>query len=874
MKLNTILKLLKLLMALLIMSNICYGQEILCADQLDNDNDGFVDTFDSDCPCDSLLNGYHDNCNPTCEYVFNSSPLSLALKYTSNVVTHCYTTPIVGDIDNDGIQEILISRFNVGGGNDGDFLKDIVIVNAATGTQELIITTPYYTTLYNAMAIADVDNDGYGEIIMASTGNGINTALNQRYLFCYEHDGTLKWKSNVQYGYNINSLGYIGFADFNNDGNTECYIQNQIFNAQTGVLLMQGGSLSGKGTIGVYQTTVDFAQSVAAELTDTLSNSTMELAAGNTVYMLNFTNTANAVGNTMTSISAPVGVLDGWTSIADIDIDGKLDIIVTGFQTGGLNTGNTLGFVSVWNPKNASIIASASIPITGAAANRIGIAFIGDIDNDCQPEIGVTRSNRLYCYEYNSTTTLAQKWVMVHSDGSGLTGMTLFDFNQDGNNEIVYRDETQLRIINGAGANAVNIATLPCYSYTAMEHAVVADIDNDGAAEICVVCSSTNVQGYNSRLRVYESGGQPWASARKVWNQHAYHVTNINDNLTVPKQEQSNAIDIGTSSCCDKPYNYFLQQATTLGRDGCPMFAASDLAISIIQDSCLAANQVQVKIRVENVSPDHILPLGLNIYLYNGNPTMAGATLLNTNPVNIATSSNLAFGASETITVILTNPPTSFNLYVIGNSNSGIVPISLPNSNTQECNYVNNLSSKTISCVPLPINLIDFYGHSFLDEVSLEWIVGDIQENGIFYVEKFTYSSFETMGIIETNSQNTYNFIDRSPLVGNNRYRLKMIDTDGVITYSNEINVEFNAQIRVLLFPNPTENLLNISFNNYFDELLNIQIFDIYGNIVYINNGNLRGTLKSIDLSKLPQGVYGMKIIVGNQLFTRKLIKK
>ena len=37
-----------------------------------------------------------------------------------------------------------------------------------------------------------------------------------------------------------------------------------------------------------------------------------------------------------------------------------------------------------------------------------------------------------------------------------------------------------------------------------------------------------------SGVRVIEDAANSWMGTRVVWNQHAYSITNINDDLTVP----------------------------------------------------------------------------------------------------------------------------------------------------------------------------------------------------------------------------------------------------------------------------------------------------------------------------------------------------
>ncbi len=84
-------------------------------------------------------------------------------------------------------------------------------------------------------------------------------------------------------------------------------------------------------------------------------------------------------------------------------------------------------------------------------------------------------------------------------------------------------------------------------------------------------------------LRIYKSTTFPWAPARKVWNQYAYNVVNVNDDLTIPQYQLNLAVAfpgpdgiVGTDDDI-RPYNNFLQQSTIYNSQGIPFFPAADL---------------------------------------------------------------------------------------------------------------------------------------------------------------------------------------------------------------------------------------------------------------------------------------------------------
>ncbi|MCB0086755.1 MAG: hypothetical protein KDE54_02495, partial [Caldilineaceae bacterium] len=167
----------------------------------------------------------------------------------------------------------------------------------------------------------------------------------------------------------------------------------------------------------------------------------------------------------------------------------------------------------------------------------------------------------LRAYNLNSPSNYI--WTLGTSDTSGATGISFFDFNGDSIKEIVYRDETRLRILYGgpiaykptqvSGADR-NYTTFACGSGTGWDNPTIADIDNDNEAEIAVAC--------NNQICAYESASEPWQPARPIWNQvSGYHVLNINDDGTVPIVEQSPLVEFPAGSG-NYPFNIFQGQVS------------------------------------------------------------------------------------------------------------------------------------------------------------------------------------------------------------------------------------------------------------------------------------------------------------------------
>src|SRR6185369_5016786 len=154
---------------------------------------------------------------------------------------------------------------------------------------------------------------------------------------------------------------------------------------------------------------------------------------------------------------------------------------------------------------------------------------VADFDDDGQPEIGVVGQSRYAVFETDGSL----KWAAPIQDGTSSTGSTVFDFEGDGAAEVIYADEVNFRIYRGTDG-AIQFQA-PMGSKTAQEHAVIADVDGDGNAE--VVATSDSFTGARHGIYVFGDSSDRWVVTRKIWNQHSYHITNVNDDGTVPAHE-------------------------------------------------------------------------------------------------------------------------------------------------------------------------------------------------------------------------------------------------------------------------------------------------------------------------------------------------
>jgi hypothetical protein len=161
-------------------------------------------------------------------------------------------------------------------------------------------------------------------------------------------------------------------------------------------------------------------------------------------------------------------------------------------------------------------------------------AAVHDFDGD-----GIADLNASACQNYGvlkmQPSGFMLNWSKPVNDTSGLASSTAFDFLGKGIANAVYGDQVSLLVFDGKSGQ--QYFTQPRSSGTLIEYPVVADIDNDKSADILVV-SNTNYQGYMHTIEAFQDTQKRWKPTRRIWNQHAYHVTNVREDGTIPKQMQ------------------------------------------------------------------------------------------------------------------------------------------------------------------------------------------------------------------------------------------------------------------------------------------------------------------------------------------------
>lgn len=325
---------------------------------------------------------------------------------------------------------------------------------------------------HNYPAAADLDGNGYFEILAANKSS---------YMQAFKWDNeaqkhTLWWTAKTA------SKGTPMTFDINGDGKAEVITGTVVLDGQTGET--------------IYAGTTSSSQTYAIGIFDNDPKGIASLLTNSGVYK--WDTTSKGWKNVVKfSGGSHTGYADFGTpgaTAADFDFT-KLD----GIPEFVLSGDNKLKIFAT--PQTDGKYAVQEILSVGSFSQG-GPVTIGDFDNDGLPEVAVA-SNGVFgvydprCKGYNNPegSGCADKFILwerwSQDNSSGVTGSSLFDFDGDGQPEAVYGDECFVRVYEGNTGRVLFSARRS--SWTSVEAPVIADIDDDGSAEILM----TSDQGSN-----------------------------------------------------------------------------------------------------------------------------------------------------------------------------------------------------------------------------------------------------------------------------------------------------------------------------------------------------------------------------------------
>ena len=532
-----------------------------------------------------------------------------------------------GAIDELDVPDVVFNSFS----NTGVYYGDGVLraITGDHGTRVFPTSAPTYRTMPGAsVAIAELDATSPGpEILTCSqrvSGSTCCDGVVDGLLMLGADGHLIRRFPTVHCGYSAPAV-----ADMNHDGVPEIAVRYHVVHADGSDVF----------SIAARDTTSPSAGGDFVTFADVDEDGELELVGGNSAW--------NADGSPLWQRA---DLPDGYPAIADIDMDGKPEVVVVSGSDHALRALNGEDGTSVWGPFDVNQGHATGTPGGG------GPPTIADFDGDGLPEIAAAGGYGYVVFENDG----APRWFRMTQDlSSRVTGSSVFDFDGDGAAEVVYNDELFLRVYDG---NTGNIVLQQCGTTgTLWEYPLIVDVDGDEHAEIIVAnndyggqhCmgTTTGIHG----VRSIGSATANWVRTRHIWNEHTYHVTNVSEDATIPMSEARNWETTGL--------NDFRQNVQPDGALAAPNLVVRDLAL----DVTTCATATRISLRVTNIG-EAGAPAGIPVEIFDMDPTSATVTPIATT----TTTRALLPGESEVLEVSLPSvapmPGTTFTIWASVNA--------------------------------------------------------------------------------------------------------------------------------------------------------------------------------------------------------------
>ena len=629
---------------------VCFNGFCVEVDVDPNCVEGDDDACLDDTFCEPQLDGCvpwdaHPDPQPACEHIPPEGEFTPTEEWVWQTPSEApewdevMMTPVVADLTGLAAPEffvvpaVLFNSFKAETGYSQDGV--LRAVRGDTGEAIFSVTDPaHYTHPVSNIAVGDIDGDGSPEIVTGASGG--------RDLICFGADGSFRWKT--QTDSLVVGWGGPAIANIDGQGNPEIVIGAAVVDADGNVLWQKSGS---RGDNFSQHSSAPF--SVPADVND---DGLMEIVTGDTLYAHDGT------------VLWDTGYGDGFVAVAEFGSGGTPEIVVV--SRGSVRVQSSATGEIIWLKTELEL---NQLPECDPNCGLLGPPTVADFDGDLKPEIGVAGADVYMVLDTYGTVLWS---VPTRDSSSNITGSAVFDFEGDRRAEVVYADEVSLKVLKGSDGSV--LYEQPHSSLTACEYPVIADVDGDGNAEIVIAQNDllADAPQQFKGVRVFGDAEDNWVNTRRIWNQHAYHVTNVEENGSIPLVAEKNWLGPGL--------NNFRQNVQAFGLFNSPDLTARGLGYD--SSGCPGAG-ILIWAAVTNRGLQ-MVPPGVPVAFYLGAPS-AGGQLLGVE----YTQHPLSPGQAELVPFLWANPPINSpqDIWVVADDEGGGAA---PAGKHSECREANN----------------------------------------------------------------------------------------------------------------------------------------------------------------------------------------
>ncbi|HRO41770.1 MAG TPA: FG-GAP-like repeat-containing protein [Flavipsychrobacter sp.] len=381
---------------------------------------------------------------------WDASAQTPAVKWFFNVKDMAFGQSAAADIDNDGKFEIVFSTYR----ND----STMYVLNGENGTLKWKYNVGGCADA--APLIYDVDKDGDYEIVLAGSCNPKT--------FCFDADsGFIQWQTPM-YG----SDSPPSIADLDNDGKLE------IIHGQFGGYVISINAENGSVNWNIPVDTSCWVQTAPA-IMDVNNDGQLDFIVGT----WSFTDTASAIycyrGDNHALLwknALPKDVMYHGAAFGDMDKDGKKEITI----------GDYNAEIYCLNAENGSVNWRDSFP---TPYNYIGApTSLADLDNDGWLDVVICDAYHVRARKHNGGFLWD---YTIPNNATAFRGVAIADINNDNVLDVTFGTSKGLVIsisgLTGAYIKSFNLAAHYGGVFEVDHAPIIADFDGDGVKDVFVV---------------------------------------------------------------------------------------------------------------------------------------------------------------------------------------------------------------------------------------------------------------------------------------------------------------------------------------------------------------------------------------------------
>lgn len=207
-------------------------------------------------------------------------------------------------------------------------------------------------------------------------------------------------------------------------------------------------------------------------------------------------------------------------------------------------------------------------------------------------------------------------------------------------------------------------------------------------------------------------------------------------------------------------------------------------------------------------------------------------------------------------------------------------PLSIPLGGAQAMEGMTYSLLPANVCGPLPVEWVSWTGRAVGGWNVLEWETAASDGVQFYEVQKSSDGAdWEVVGTVPAGEigvggRGSYRFRDPAtfPLTW---YRLRVLDSDGGVSYSTTLSVSaaVDGEEDLALWPNPARDVTTLVVpQELVGKMAEVAISDLRGRVVYSEVVALEAAHR-LDVSALPAGVYWVGYVVGGRKGVRRLVK-